>query len=193
MDVLTRVQRHLNMSRIRGRDTKLELLLRRGLHARGLRFRVQRRDLPGRPDVVLPKYRVCVFVHGCFWHGHGCELFRMPGTRQDFWRRKISGTRERDKRSVDALLRAGWRILVVWECAVRGPRRLSREAVLEESFQFIVGSRGCGDESGSLKEIDGSRQGPPADRRHVEHQEDYSDGQGLSLKSRSRTASRGRQ
>lgn len=88
-DVLTPEQRRLNMSRIRGRDTKPELLLRRGLHARGLRFRLHRKDLPGCPDLVFPRFRVTVFVHGCFWHGHECPMFKWPGTRTDFWRRKM--------------------------------------------------------------------------------------------------------
>lgn len=146
MDVLTPEQRRLNMSRVRGRDTKIELFLRKGLHARGLRFRVNRRDLPGRPDVVLTKYRVCVFVHGCFWHGHDCALFKLPATRRSFWRRKIGETKARDESCVKILLDAGWRVLLLWECATRGPRRLSPEAVLEESFEFIVGAAGWDDD-----------------------------------------------
>lgn len=155
MDVLTREQRRLNMSRVRGRDTKIELFLRKGLYARGLRFRLYRRDLPGRPDVVLPRQRVCVFVHGCFWHGHGCALFRMPATREDFWRAKIAGTKERDRRNTKALLKAGWRVLVLWECATRGPRRLAPEAILEECYEFVAGKEPSIYASASLWEIAG--------------------------------------
>ena len=85
VDVLTPEQRRLNMSRIRGKDTKPELLLRHGLHARGLRYRLHRKDLPGRPDMVFPRYRAAILVHGCFWHGHDCPLFKLPATRREFW------------------------------------------------------------------------------------------------------------
>jgi DNA mismatch endonuclease (patch repair protein) len=127
------------MSRIRGRNTKPELLLRRGLHARGLRFRLHRRDLPGRPDLVFPRFRTVVFVHGCFWHGHGCHLFTMPATRPDFWKDKIGRNAERDGRAVAALRADGWRVLTVWECALRGRGRLEPAAVLEAIEQFLSG------------------------------------------------------
>jgi DNA mismatch endonuclease (patch repair protein) len=94
-DVLTPEQRRLNMSRIRGRDTKPELLLRRGLHARGFRFRLNRKDLPGCPDLVFPRFRAVMFVHGCFWHWHDCPMFKWPATRTDFWRKKIEGNTKR--------------------------------------------------------------------------------------------------
>ena len=129
-DVLTPEQRRLNMSRIRGKDTKPELMLRRGLHARGLRFRLHRKDLPGCPDMMFPRYRVAVLVHGCFWHGHDCPLFKLPATRREFWAAKIEGNRARNARDLAALAAAGWRVLVVWECALKGPARLPGDAVL---------------------------------------------------------------
>ena len=129
-DVLTPAQRRLNMSRIRGKDTKPELLLRRGLHARGFRFRLHRRDLPGCPDLVFPRFHAVVFVHGCFWHGHGCPMFKSPTTRPEFWAAKIEGNRARDLRVGEDLEAAGWRTLVVWECTLRGPKRLPIEQVL---------------------------------------------------------------
>ncbi len=108
------------MARIRSADTKPELVLRKALHAIGYRFRLHVRSLPGCPDIVMPKYRCTIFVHGCFWHGHdGCRNFRTPKTRPEFWSAKIGSNRDRDRRSVDALLGAGWRVLVVWECATR--------------------------------------------------------------------------
>lgn len=131
-DVLTPEQRHLNMSRIRGRNTKPELILRRGLHRRGLRFRLHRKDLPGRPDMVFPQYRGAVLVHGCFWHGHDCPMFRMPATRQEFWAEKIAGNQARDMRAITGLSATGWRVLVVWECALRGPARRPLDSVLDE-------------------------------------------------------------
>lgn len=140
-DVLTLEQRRLNMSRIRGRDTKPEMVLRRGLHALGLRFRLHRKDLPGKPDLVFPRAQVVIFVHGCFWHGHNCPMFKWPATRRDFWKVKISGNRKRDKSSVDTLQSAGWRVLVVWECALRGPGRRPVQEVLQECERFVRSSR----------------------------------------------------
>jgi DNA mismatch endonuclease, patch repair protein len=141
MDVLTPAQRQFNMSRVRGRDTKPELLLRRGLHAAGFRFRLHATDLPGRPDIVFPRYRAAILVHGCFWHGHDCPLFKMPATRRKFWSSKISGNRERDKRTTAALLANGWRILTVWECTLRGPGRQPLPGVIDRCATFIRGKK----------------------------------------------------
>ncbi len=137
VDVLTPEQRRLNMSRIRGRDTKPEMILRRGLHALGLRFRLHRKDLPGRPDLVFPRYRAVIQVHGCFWHGHDCPMFKWPATRAEFWKEKIVGNRRRDRASLGALHESGWRVLVVWECALRGPRRRSVRDVLSRCEGFV--------------------------------------------------------
>jgi DNA mismatch endonuclease (patch repair protein) len=138
-DVLTPEQRRLNMSRIRGRDTKPEMLVRRGLHARGLRYRLQDRKLPGRPDLVFPKYRVVILVHGCFWHGHHCPLFRLPATRPEFWAAKISSNRRRDERSHEGLRALGWRILTIWECSLKGPARWPVGLLLDSCTEFIQG------------------------------------------------------
>lgn len=140
MDVLTPEQRRRNMSRIRGKNTAPELLLRRGLHAAGLRFRLHVRDLPGHPDLVFPRYHAVVFVHGCFWHGHDCPMFKMPETRRDFWQPKITGNRARDSRTHAALVGDGWRVLTVWECALKGPARKPLPNVLAACVEFI---RGC--------------------------------------------------
>ena len=136
-DVLTKEQRRLNMSRVKGRDTKPEMIIRRGLHAKGLRFRLHRRDLPGRPDLVLPRHRVIILVHGCFWHGHGCHLCKTPRTRTGFWKSKIAKTVERDQRTTEILVREGWRVLIVWECALRGSGKIPIEQLLEECEAFI--------------------------------------------------------
>src|SRR5580698_1338192 len=119
VDVLPSEQRRLNMSRIKGRDTKPEKLLRSALHARGLRFRLHRRDLPGRPDVVFVRSKVVVFVHGCFWHEHGCSYSKLPATRTAFWKAKLAGNKQRDARTLEDLRDTGWRVVVVWECALR--------------------------------------------------------------------------
>lgn len=140
-DVLTSEQRRFNMSRIRGRNTKPELVLRRGLHARGLRFRLHRKDLPGCPDLVFPCFHAVVFVHGCFWHRHECPLFKAPETRAEFWLKKISGNVERDKKAVEALRHEGWRVLIIWECALKGRGRLETETLLERAESFLMGTR----------------------------------------------------
>jgi DNA mismatch endonuclease (patch repair protein) len=125
------------MSRIRGRDTKPEMLVRRGLHAGGLRYRLHDRKLPGRPDLVFPRYGAVVFVHGCFWHAHGCALSKLPATRQDFWREKLEGNATRDRKAVDALLASGWRVLVIWECALRGRSRQAAGAVIQQTTRWL--------------------------------------------------------
>src|SRR5262245_19772708 len=119
-DVFDRATRSRVMARIRGKDTRPEMVLRRYLHGRGLRFRVHAANLPGRPDIVLSRRRVAIFVHGCFWHRHiGCLLAAMPSTNRTFWRRKLEENRARDLRQVSALTAAGWRVAVFWECGAR--------------------------------------------------------------------------
>lgn len=127
MDVLSRTQRSLNMSRIRGRDTRPELVVRRLLHSLGFRFRLCPQRLPGRPDVVLTRWRTVVLVHGCFWHRHhACRFATTPRTNVQFWRRKFAANRSRDRRVVKELRRLGWRVVVIWECDTRDPDALLR-------------------------------------------------------------------
>ena len=119
-DVHDKATRSRNMAAIKGKDTRPELIVRRGLHARGLRFRLHRRDLPGRPDLVFSSRRVALFVHGCFWHAHaGCRFYKLPQTNQNRWRTKLEGNRARDQRDQEALCALGWRVIVVWECEIR--------------------------------------------------------------------------
>lgn len=125
------------MAGIRGVNTKPELLIRRGLHALGFRFRLHGRKLPGKPDLVLPRYRAAVFVHGCFWHGHDCPLFKWPKTRHEFWRSKIEGNRARDSGAEAALKSSGWRVLTIWECSLRGASRLEPEQVIEYAASWL--------------------------------------------------------
>jgi DNA mismatch endonuclease, patch repair protein len=137
-DVLTPEQRRRNMSRIRGRDTKPEMFVRRGLHAGGFRYRLQDRQLPGRPDLVFPRYHAVIFVHGCFWHGHDCPMFKLPTTRREFWDAKIASNRSRDERTTTSLLESGWRVATVWECSLRGPSRLPEDEVLRRCQAFLL-------------------------------------------------------
>lgn len=136
-DVVDPATRSRMMAGIRSRNTKPELALRSGLHRRGLRFSL-RTALPGRPDIVLPRHRAAVFFHGCFWHGHeGCPLFRLPGTRTDFWKAKIEGNRARDVRVLAELAEMGWRIAVVRECSIRGAFRRDIAVVCDELAAWV--------------------------------------------------------
>lgn len=148
VDRLTAEQRRLNMSQVRSKDTGLERIVRQLLHSLGFRFRLQRRDLPGAPDVVLPRYRLAIFAHGCFWHGHDCPLFRMPATRTEFWRAKIEANRRRDAAACAALLDGGWRTLCVWECAVRGTGRLEHTELSKLVATFVRGEVQVGEVRG---------------------------------------------
>lgn len=108
------------MAGISGRNTRPELSTRHYLHSRGFRFRLHVTDLPGKPDIVLSKYRAAVFVNGCFWHAHeGCRYFKVPASRREFWTEKLNGNRERDTRNVQTLIDMGWRVALVWECSLR--------------------------------------------------------------------------
>lgn len=118
-DTVSPEKRSEIMSKIRGRNTKPEMLVRRYLFRRGFRFRVNDGRLPGTPDVVLPKYRTVIFVNGCFWHGHDCKLYVQPKTNVSFWKEKIDRNRSRDIRNHDRLESLGWKVLVVWECELR--------------------------------------------------------------------------
>jgi DNA mismatch endonuclease (patch repair protein) len=138
-DVLSAEQRHRNMSRIRGRDTTPERTVRSVLHRLGYRFRLHRRDLPGRPDIVLPRFGSVIFVHGCFWHRHlGCRYTTTPSTRSEFWQNKFQQNVARDKRNEADLRKAGWRVLCVWECQTRETEVLARQ------LRHFLGARQSG-------------------------------------------------
>jgi DNA mismatch endonuclease (patch repair protein) len=138
VDIVDAATRSRMMSGIRGRNTKPEILIRSLLHRRGFRFRLDARDLAGRPDIVLPRYRAVIFVHGCFWHGHNCHLFKWPQTRAEFWRDKIGRNRANDAKAQAALLDAGWRVATVWECALRGANR-DIDGVLQRLIDWLHG------------------------------------------------------
>lgn len=132
-DRLSPFERSENMRRVKGKDTDPELIVRRALHAMGLRFRLHRKDMPGRPDIVLPGRRTVIFVHGCFWHRHeGCKRATMPVQRSEFWDAKFNRTIARDREQIAALTALGWRVTVLWECNVRKSAAL--RARLTEMF-----------------------------------------------------------
>ena len=122
-DVLTPQQRHRCMSHIRSKATKPEIMVRKWLWAHGYRYRLNVKSVPGKPDIVMRKYRTAIFVNGCFWHGHeGCKQFVLPKTNTDFWQTKIARNRERDQRNYDILLQNGWQVIVLWECQLAKTR-----------------------------------------------------------------------
>ncbi len=127
------------MASIKGKNTKPELLLRRGLHAKGLRYRLHDRSLPGQPDMIFPRHDAVLFAHGCFWHGHpDCHLFKWPKTRPRFWRRKIGKNIRRDETNVALLLEEGWRTGIVWECALKGKTRLPYHDVISQCHEWVL-------------------------------------------------------
>jgi DNA mismatch endonuclease (patch repair protein) len=140
------------MSCIRGKDTRPELLIRKGLHVRGYRYRLHVKNLPGKPDLVFPKYRAVILVHGCFWHGHDCHLFKWPSTRKDFWRNKILKNRENDEKALTTLQDSNWRVLVIWECAIKGKERLYLERVIGQCSRWL-------ESKNSFQEIKGRKLG----------------------------------
>lgn len=132
-DSHTKEQRSYNMSRVRGKDTKPELLVRRFLHKRGFRFRLHDKTLPGKPDIVLKKHRTVIFVHGCFWHGHdGCKYSLLPQTRREFWQQKIGRNKELDSVNQEKIRASGWKVITVWGCDLKKDFAVRLERLIEE-------------------------------------------------------------
>lgn len=142
-DIVSSALRSRMMSGIQARDTKPEIMVRKALHAQGYRFRLYRKDLPGKPDIVLPRFRVAILVHGCFWHMHkGCKLARIPSTRTQFWSAKLHTNAIRDQIAHSRLLAIGWRVLTVWECYLKST---SPEVLQADLVRWISGSKVSGD------------------------------------------------
>jgi DNA mismatch endonuclease (patch repair protein) len=151
MDNVDKATRSYIMSKVGQKNTGAEMLMRTALHKIGLRYRLHDRSLPGSPDLVFPRYSAVVFVHGCYWHSHGCYRSTVPESRREFWTEKFRANRSRDERNLGALLERGWRVLTIWECALRGKTAKSSSVVgktvkawLESSdnLEEIVGSQG---------------------------------------------------
>lgn len=140
-DVHTPAIRSKNMQAISNRNTKPGLLVRKLLHSRGFRFRLNVKTLPAKPDIVFPKYRAVILVNGCFWHGHDCPVFKWPKTRTEFWKEKITGNQQRDKRNLRDLQAAGWRVLTLWECALKGRYKLPLDVIADliENWLLVGG------------------------------------------------------
>lgn len=133
-DIFDKSKRSEIMSKISGKETKPEILVRKYLFAHGFRFRKNDKRLPGKPDIVLPKYKTVIFVHGCFWHGHeGCKKSKLPETRKEFWEEKINSNIERDKKNITILENTGWKVIVVWECELK-----NYEVKLQDIINSII-------------------------------------------------------
>ena len=130
------------MSKISGRETRPEILVRKYLFANGFRFRKNFKALPGTPDIVLPKYKTILFVHGCFWHGHTCKASKLPETRKEFWQEKIQSNVERDKRNIDELNQLGWTVMIIWQCELNSiAKKADRLFALNEELKKMLLSK----------------------------------------------------
>jgi len=136
-DIVSKKKRSEMMSGIQGKDTKPELKIRSALHKLGFRYKLYDKSLPGKPDLVFPKYNAVIFIHGCFWHLHKCHLFKWPSTRTEFWRKKITGNKKRDEINLQALKEMDWRILIVWECALKGKNKLDFGSTIKSISDWL--------------------------------------------------------
>jgi len=136
-DVVTKEKRSAMMAGIKGKNTHPEIAIRKEIHRRGYRYRLHVKDLPGKPDIVFAKYHTAVFVHGCFWHRHLCHLFKWPSTRGDFWEEKINSNAVRDQAHQVHLLEKGWKVIIIWECSLKGKTRLTLSEVAELTIRTL--------------------------------------------------------
>jgi DNA mismatch endonuclease (patch repair protein) len=150
IDIVSKERRSQLMAGIRSKNTRPEMVLRKGLHALGFRYRVHAPNLPGRPDIVLPKYQAVINVHGCFWHGHNCPLFKVPGTNTDFWIEKIQSNIDRDALNNALLKDLGWRTLTVWECTIR---QLQAEKLVSKIADWLTSEHPGGEIRGNVDEL----------------------------------------
>jgi DNA mismatch endonuclease (patch repair protein) len=136
-DIVDKVTRSRMMSLIRGNNTKSEIRVRSLIHRQGFRFRINVRNLLGKPDIVLPRFHAVIFVHGCFWHGHDCPLFKWPNTRIKFWRNKIEGNQQHDQKVILSLYKLNWRVATVWECSMKGRHPLDNDLLAKSLAKWI--------------------------------------------------------
>ncbi len=140
IDIVDKKTRSRMMSGIQGKNTKPEVMVRKALFAEGFRYRLHDKNLPGKPDLVFPRYRAVILINGCFWHLHGCHLFKWPSSRPEFWKQKLEGNKTRDLRNIERLKQQDWRVLVIWECAVKGKQRLPFEDVIHRTSEWLRGN-----------------------------------------------------
>lgn len=136
-DIYSKRKRSEIMSKISGTETKPEILIRKYLFGKGFRFRKNDKRLPGRPDIVLPKYKTVIFIHGCFWHGHHCKAGKLPETNKEFWRNKINSNIERDKKNQHKLEKLGWKIIIIWQCKLKNKKMMIKKLKeIEQKIQY---------------------------------------------------------
>lgn len=150
VDVVSCEKRSSMMANIKSKNTQLEIKIRKALYAKGFRYRINDKKLYGKPDLVLPKYKAVIFMHGCFWHKHDCHLFKWPQSREQFWKEKITKNVKKDCETLNILQSKGWRVLIVWECSIKGRTRIPFDTVInsiedwiksESTFSIIEGSK----------------------------------------------------
>ncbi|WP_183734712.1 very short patch repair endonuclease [Rhizobium sp. BK275] len=134
---MTDFKRSVLMSRVRQKDTGPELVLRKYLHAAGLRYVLHNRSLPGTPDLIFPRFKAVIFVHGCFWHAHGCRRATIPASRQDFWTSKFLRNKFRDVEDINSLQNLGWRVCIVWECALKGKSKVNPDLLVSDIVGWL--------------------------------------------------------
>lgn len=144
-DTFSKKERSNLMSRIGSKNTKPEMKIRKGLHSMGFRYSLHDKNLPGKPDLKLPKYNTIIEINGCFWHGHDCTGFRMPKSRLDYWENKIEKNRSRDKKNINKLFEMGWRVLIIWECSMRGKYSQDLVGVLEKAKNWLLSDKEFGE------------------------------------------------
>jgi len=150
-DIVSPATRSRMMAGIKGKDTKPELLVRKALHARGFRYKLHDKNLPGKPDLVFPKYKAVIQINGCFWHKHDCHIFKWPKSKQEFWRNKILGNVERDKRKLAEIEGMGWRVLTVWECCFKGKTKPPFEECIETIVTWLEAGKDSCEISGNVE------------------------------------------
>lgn len=138
IDIVNESTRSKMMAGIKNKNTKPELIVRKALHATGFRYSLHDKNLPGKPDLVFPKYKAVIFIHGCFWHQHNCHLFKWPKTRSEFWKTKITGNVERDRRQIEELKNQGWRVLIIWECRLKGKLKDPLETLISDVKTWLL-------------------------------------------------------
>jgi DNA mismatch endonuclease, patch repair protein len=138
MDIVDKSKRSIMMAGIKDKNTRGEITIRKALHKFGFRYQLHRKDLPGKPDLVFPKHGAIIFINGCFWHAHGCHIFKWPSTRTEFWRDKIGKNKIRDERNIQSCISMGWRVLVIWECALKGKTRRNLNEVIHTTMNWLL-------------------------------------------------------
>ncbi len=139
-DIVDKETRSRMMAGIKGKNTKPELVIRKAIFNRGFRYRIHEKKLPGKPDIVLKKYKAVIFIHGCFWHKHNCHLFKWPKSNPNFWKKKISTNKKNDLQNINKLIESGWRITIIWECSLKGKGKPDFEELITKLCDWIESS-----------------------------------------------------